>query len=109
VVDEVAVERLGDEVAGLRLHPGRAERRQVEPGVAVHDELVADEGGGRVGRHRAVRQVQAGDAARGDDVVVEGVDVQGLVPAFRFHFARHGRLLRGGGREIVSPASETPP
>ena len=33
---------LGHQLLGLRLHPGGHERGQVEPGVAVQDELVAD-------------------------------------------------------------------
>ena len=56
LVDHVLVERLGHEAVGLRLHPGRHERGQVEPRVAVEHELVVDDLVGGVGRHAAGRQ-----------------------------------------------------
>ena len=56
LVDHVLVEALGHQLLGLRLHPRRHERRQVQARVAVEHQLVVDDLVGDVGRHLAVRQ-----------------------------------------------------
>jgi hypothetical protein len=50
LVDHVLVDALGHEDPGLRLHPGRDEGRQVEPGAAVEQQLVVDQLVGDCGR-----------------------------------------------------------
>jgi hypothetical protein len=42
LVDHVLAEALSHQLLGLRLHPGGHERRQVEAGIAVQDQLVPD-------------------------------------------------------------------
>ena len=60
LVDHVLVERLGHQPLGLRLHPRRHERRQVQPGVAVEHQLVVHELVGGVRVH-----LESGSAWRG--------------------------------------------
>ena len=62
LVDHVLVEALGHQPLGLRLHPGRDERREVQARVAVEHQLVVDDLVGDVRRHLAVRQLVARDA-----------------------------------------------
>ena len=61
LVDHVLVEALGHEFLGLRLHPGRHERGDVQTGVAVEHELVVDDLVRDVRRHLAVWQRVARD------------------------------------------------
>ena len=61
LVDHVLVEALVHEPAGGRLHPGRHERREVQPRVAVEHQLVVDDLVGAVGRHLLLGELQARD------------------------------------------------
>jgi hypothetical protein len=56
VVDEVAVEVLGDHLLRLGLHPGRHEGRQVAHRDPVEHELLADQPHGVDGGHAVFRQ-----------------------------------------------------
>ena len=62
LVDHVLVEALGHQRPGLRLHPGRHERREVQPRVAVDHQLVVDDLVGDVGRQLARREGVTRDA-----------------------------------------------
>ncbi len=84
LVDHVLVEALGHEPLGLRLHPGRDERRDVEPRVPVEHQLVVDDLVGDVGRHLAVRERVTRDG--------RGLEVE--VRRDRQVACRHGRALR---------------
>ena len=44
VLDHVLVERLGHQPVSLGLHPRRHERGQLQPGAAVQQQLVVDQG-----------------------------------------------------------------
>ena len=57
LVDHVLVEALGHEPLGLRLHPRRDKRREVQAGVAVEHQLVVDDLVGDVRRHLTVGQL----------------------------------------------------
>ena len=59
LVDHVLVEALGHELLGLRLHPGRDERRDVQARVAVEHQLVVDDLVRDVRGHLAVRELVA--------------------------------------------------
>ena len=61
LVDHVLVQALRHERAGGGLHPGRHERREVQPGVAVEHQLVVDDLVGGVGRHLFPRKLQPRD------------------------------------------------
>ncbi len=50
LVDHVLVDGLGHQLVGLRLHPGRDEGGQVQPGAAVEQQLVVHQLVGDVGR-----------------------------------------------------------
>ena len=63
LVDHVLVERQRHELAGLRLHPGRHEGREVEARVAVEHELVGDHLGRRFGLDRVRGQLQMREVA----------------------------------------------
>ena len=56
LVDHVLVEALGHQLLGLRLHPGRHERRDVQARVAVEHQLVVDDLVRDVRGHLAVGQ-----------------------------------------------------
>ena len=56
LVDHVLRGALGHEQLGLGLHPGRHERREVEPGVAVQHQLVVDDLEGGPRRHALGRR-----------------------------------------------------
>jgi hypothetical protein len=77
---------LGHQLLGLGLHPGGDERGQVEPGVAVQDELVADhlERGAR--QHAVRGQPVPGDL--GPQLLdVDRVDVELVVLAGPVHLS----------------------
>jgi hypothetical protein len=82
LVDQVLRERLLREPIGLRLHPTRDERREVERGVAVQVELVVHELIGGVGVHALGREpvlghvVGEGPRRVGGRVHLVGVDLQ---------------------------------
>ena len=60
VVDEVAVQVLGDDPVGLGLHPGRHEGRQVAHRDPVEHELLADQPHGVDGGHPVLRELVIG-------------------------------------------------
>ena len=89
-VDHVLAEALSHQLLGLWLHPGGDEGSQVEPRVAVEDQLVFDqcECNGRV--HGLSRQPVPGDRVL--DPAVERVEVQhgGSVGLVDLGVKRHG-------------------
>ena len=64
LVDQVLGQRLLCQQVGLRLHPARHERGQVQRRVPVQVELVVHEPVGRVGAHALRRQLVLGDLMR---------------------------------------------
>jgi len=72
LVDHVLVEALGHQQLRLRLHPGRDECREVEPGVAVQDQLIPDY------LQRSVRQHPLPRYPVTRDRVLLLADVQGI-------------------------------
>jgi hypothetical protein len=93
VVDEVAVQVVGDEPAGLGLHPCGHEGRQIVLRVAVHEQLLADKPHCIHGCHPDIRKV----LVRGlvDEVAVAVAGGDGLVDRRR---ARRLTTLRRGSR-----------
>ncbi len=90
VVDEVAVQVLGDDLLRLGLHPGGHERRQVALRDAVEHELLGDQAHRRDRLHRGLRELVVGHALGkplGGDAVIEQ---RGLVVV-------HSCLLGVGG------------
>ena len=86
VVDEVAVEVLGDQALRLRLHPGRDEGRQVAVRVALQDEFLVDQAHRVQGRHPAGGKVTDRGVLGEEATAVEHC---GVVRAARFvHRAR---------------------
>jgi hypothetical protein len=102
VVDEVAVQVLGDHALRLGLHPRRHERRQVAHRDAVEHELLADQPH-RVDRpHPVLGQVVVGRGLEQEPVAVRGGELvevldQRIVGAVRRRRAvlaeRHGLPL----------------
>ena len=64
LVDHVLVERLGHQLLGLGVHPGRDEGGEVEPRAAVEHQLVVDEAVGRFGGPSTPRACVARGSAR---------------------------------------------
>ena len=82
VVDEVAVEAVGDDLAGLRLHPGGDEGRQVALRDPIEDHLLADQPLGGQRGHRPGRHLVVGcslDQPFAAEAHGELVDVVGVV------------------------------
>ena len=71
VVDEVAVEVLGDDPLRLGLHPGRDEGRQVALRVALQRQFLVDQAHRVQGRHPARREVAVGGVLGEEAVSVE--------------------------------------
>ena len=70
VVDEVAVQALGDDPLRLRLHPRGHERREVALRVAVQHQLLPDQPHRVDGRHARLRQLVVGHVLA-DELVAE--------------------------------------
>ena len=78
VVDEVAVEVLGDQPLRLGLHPGGDEGRQVAPRVALEDQFLVDQPHRVERRHPAGRELLVGRVFGQEAVAVELRGVRGL-------------------------------
>jgi hypothetical protein len=63
LVDHVLGRALGHQLLGLGLHPRGDERRQVQPGVAVENQLVPDDLQRGARQHAVLRQPEPGDLA----------------------------------------------
>ncbi len=101
LVDHVLGGALGHQQLGLRLHPGGDERRQVEPGVAVQDQLVADHLQRGARQHAALAAAgTAGSRAHLADV--NRVDFEFLVLAVLVDLGvqGHGGLHECAGRRV---------
>ena len=95
VVDEVAVEVLGDQALRLGLHPGGDEGRQVAVRVALQGEFLVDQAHRVQGRHAA-----GGKVARGGVFGEEAIAVEhcGVVRAGRLFMG--ASLAASGGRQL---------
>ena len=60
LVDHVLLSALGHQRLGLWLHPRGDEGREVQPGVAVEDELITDDLKGRARQDAVLRQLEPG-------------------------------------------------
>jgi hypothetical protein len=98
LVDHVLGRALGHELFGLRLHPCRDERGQVQPGVSVENELVPDDlqRGARQGA--VLRQPEPGNLAA-FLTEVHRVDIQ--LGARRLFFG-HPPVQRSHGARLVA-------
>ena len=105
LVDHVLGGALGHQQLGLRLHPGGDERGQVEPGVAVEDELVPDDLQRGARQDPVLRQLVPGDLAA-LLAEVDGVDLEFGVPGGLVHLGvqRHGRLPGCAVRRRLGPS-----
>ena len=87
VVDEVAVEVLGDEPLSLRLHPGGHEGREVALWIAFQLELQVDHPHRVEGRHSGLGEV--GRRGRFEEEPVPVTEGEGVLAVVR---PRHGPI-----------------
>ena len=87
LVDQVLRQRLGGEPVGMRLHPARDERRQVQCGVAVEVELVVDQLPRALCGHPLGRKPVFGDLVREGAIGVGRKEELLVVIGDRAHFS----------------------
>ena len=88
-VDEVLVRGLGHQLLGLRLHPGGAEGRDVEPGVPVEHQLVHDHVVRRLRVHGVLGHPASRDVDDGAVPAELGSDVEPVLEVAAGGVLRH--------------------